>query len=158
MANFMISGFFIFLLLITIVIALIGIFHKQRIQKTKFEPITLLITVLTLITLIFFPLLTGHTKGEKWIEAVNKDSTHLISKQNLTLRKNGNFTIDLIEADFGCSISGTYKKSADTILLDQASIDKTNSKITSMYLMKLNELVPLFDTINKITFKITSIN
>ncbi|RNI31747.1 hypothetical protein EFY79_21085 [Hanamia caeni] len=157
MANFMINGFFIFLLVITIVTALIGIFHRQRIQKTKSELITLLITVLTFITLIFYPLLTGHTKGEKWIEAVNKDSTHSISKENLTLRKNGNFTIDLIEADFG-SISGTYNKSADTIFLEQASIDKTNSKITSKYLMKLNELVPLFDTINKIKFKITSIN
>ena len=49
---------------------------------------------MTFIALIFYPLLTGHTEGEKWIEAVNKDSTHLISKQHLTLRKNGNFTIE----------------------------------------------------------------
>lgn len=42
--------------------------------------------------------------------------------------------------------------------LDQAAIDRTDSKITSMYLMKSNELIPLLDTINKITFKITRTN
>jgi len=158
LANLMLNGFFILLLLTTLILALRGIFRKRKLNKTKFEPITFSITTVTFIILILYPLLAGHTRGVKWISAENKDYTQLISRQNLTLRKNGNFTVNLIEADFSCSISGKYKKVGDTILLDEATIDRTNSKIASKYLIQKNELVPLIDTINKITFKITSIN
>lgn len=159
LANLMLDGFFIILFLISLILALRGIFHKRKLNKTKFEPIfTLSITTVTFIILIFYQFLGGHTRGVKWISAENKDTTQLISKQNLTLRKNGNFTVDLVEADFGCSISGKYKKVGDTILLDEATIDRTNSKITSKYLIQKNELVPLIDTINKITFKIAQTN
>lgn len=135
-----------------------GIFRKRKLNKTKFEPVTLSITTVTFIILIFYPLLAGHTRGVKWISAENKDKTQLISRQTLTLRKNGNFTVDLVEADFSCSISGKYKKVGDTILLDEATIERTNSKIASTYLVQKSQLVPLIDTINKITFKIEHIN
>ena len=158
LANLMFDGFFIILFLISLILALRGIFRKRKLNKTKFEPITLSITTVTFIILIFYPLLVGHTRGDKWISAENKDTTQLISRQNLTLRKNGNFTVDLIEADFSCSISGKYKKAGDTILLDEATIHRTNSKITSKYLLQKNDLVPLIDTINKITFKIAQTN
>jgi high-affinity K+ transport system ATPase subunit B len=157
LANLMIKGFFIFLLLVTIIIALIGIFHRQRLQKTKFEPISLSITILTFLILIFCTFSSGHTKGQKWIEAENKEAVKQVSKQNLTLRKNGNFTIDLIEIEFGCSISGTFKKNKDTIILDKETVDKTNRRITTTYLIKSNEIVPLYDTVNKITFRIKDI-
>jgi glucan phosphoethanolaminetransferase (alkaline phosphatase superfamily) len=62
LANLMIKGFFIFLLLVTIIIALIGIFHRQRLQKTKFEPISLSIAILTFLILIFCTFSSGHTK------------------------------------------------------------------------------------------------
>jgi hypothetical protein len=158
LANLMFDGFFILLLLTTVILALRGIFRKRKLNKTKFEPITFSITTVTFIILIFYPLLAGHTRGVKWISAENKDNTQLTSRQNLTLRKNGNFTVDLIEADFSCSISGKYKKVGDTILLDEATIDRTNSKIASRYLIQKKELVPLIDTINKITFKIAQTN
>lgn len=154
----MFDGFFILLLLSSLILALRGIFRKRKLNKTKFEPITLSITTVAFIILIFYPLLGGHTRGIKWISAKNKDTTQLTSRQNLTLRKNGNFTVDLIEADFSCSISGNYKKVDDTILLDQATIDRANSKIASRYLIQKNELVPLIDTVNKITFKIAETN
>ena len=109
---------------------------------------------MTIIILVIFSFLPGHTNGEKWIYAVNKDSLHSLSKQDLTLRKNGNFTVNLNEVDFACSISGSYVKNRATIILDQTAIDRTNSKMTSMYLLTSNELVPLLDTINKITFSI----
>ena len=153
----MIDLFFYISLLVTIILSLVGTFRKTQLLKTKFEPITFSITILTLFILVIFAFLPGHTNGEKWIYAENENSTHLVSKQNFTLRKNGNFTVDLIEADFGCSISGSYLKKGDTILLDQATIDRTHpdSKMSSTYLMKSNELIPLFDTINKTTFNIT---
>jgi hypothetical protein len=156
LANIMIDLFFYISLLVTIILSLVGTFRKTQLLKTKFEPITFLIIILTLLILVIFAFLPGHTKGEKWIYAENKNSTHTVSKQNLTLRKNGNFTVDLIEADFNCSISGSYLKKGDTILLDQVTIDRTypDSKMTSTYLMKSNELIPLFDTINKTTFNI----
>jgi hypothetical protein len=155
LANVMIDLFFYIFLLVTIILALVGTFRKTRLLKTKFEPITFSITILTLLILVIFSFLTGHTNGEKWIYAENKNSIHSLSKQDLTLRKNGNFTINLIEADFSCSISGSYVKNRDTIILDQTAIERTNSQMTSMYLLKSNELVPLLDTINKITFSIT---
>ena len=158
LANSMFNGFFILLLLTSLILALRGVFRKRKLKKTKFEPITFSITSVTFIILIFYPLLAGHTRGVKWISAENKDKSQLTSKQNLTLRKNGNFTVDLVEADFSCSISGKYKKAGDTVLLDEATIDRTNSKITSKYLIQKNEIVPLIDTINKITFKIVPMN
>jgi hypothetical protein len=157
LVDLMINGFFIILFIITIILALIGIFRRQQLQKTQFEPITISITILTFIILIFNVFSNRHNSGEKWIEAVNRDSTNVISKQILTLRKNGNFTVDLIEADFGCSISGIFKKSGDTIILSQKTIDKTNPRMTTTYLLKSNEIIPLFDTVNKITFRIKNI-
>ena len=66
--------------------------------------------------------------------------------------------MELVDADFICSISGKYKKVGDTILLAEAAVDGTNSKIASTYLIQKTELVPLIDTINKITFKIEHMN
>ena len=157
LANVMIDLFFYIFLLVTIIFALIGAFRKTQLLKTKFEPITLSILILTLLILVTCSFLTGHTNGEKWIYAANKKSIHTLSKQSLTLRKNGNFTVNLDEVDFSCSISGSYIKDRDTILLNQAAIDKTNAQMTSIYLLKSNELIPLLDTINKITFLITEI-
>jgi hypothetical protein len=154
LADMMINILFYISFLVTIILSLVGTFRKTQLLKTKFEPITFSVTTLTLLILVIFSLLPGHTKGEKWIFAESKNSIHSVSKQNLTLRKNGNFTIDLIEADFGCSISGHYTKKSDTIILDQAAIDKSDSQMTSMYLMKSNELIPLLVTTNKITFSI----
>lgn len=157
LANIMIDLFFYISLLVTIILSLVGTFRKTQLLKTKFEPITFSITILTLLILAIFSFLPGHTSGERWIYAVNKDSLHSLSKQDLTLRKNGNFTVNLNEVDFGCSISGSYLKNRDTIILDQTAIERTNSQMTSMYLMESNELVPLLDTINKITFSIMQI-
>ncbi len=159
LVNKLIDLFFYIALLVTITLALVGAFRITRLLKNKFEPITFSVTILTLLILIIFSFLPGHTCGEKWIYAENINPVHLVSKQSLALRKNGNFTIGLIEADFSCSISGSYLKKGDTIFLDRATIDRTHqdSKMTSIYLMKSNELTPLFDTINKTTFNITQI-
>lgn len=154
LANLIINLFFYLFVLIALILALAGTFRKTQLLKTKFEPIILTIVIFTLLTAITFFSFKGHTNGEKWIYGENKKSSGSLSSQNLTLKSNGNFTINLNEADFSCSISGSYLKKGDTILLDQAATAKTNSQITSIYLLKKNDLKPLIDTINKITFSI----
>lgn len=157
-AHSIFNGFFILLFLLSILLTLRGIIHKRRLDKTKFEPVTLSLTILTIIFLFSHHFIGNHTTGEIWITAENKNVKQILSKQYLILRKNGNFTVKSVEADFGCSISGKYKRLGDTISLDQTTVDKTNSKITSKYLIQKTDIIPLVDPINKITFNITKKN
>ena len=93
---------------------------------------------------------SGHTNGDKWIEAESKNLSDWQESKWLTLRKNGNFTFS---PNSDCGFSGEYKKNGDTISLDKNIID--SSYISSVYLLKSNKLVPLSDTTNKITFTVT---
>jgi hypothetical protein len=156
MADIAINFIFYPLLIITVILALVGAVRKRQSANLKAEPITLSIILLTILFLIYNSTLRGHTNGDKWICAESKNSS-LLSTQDLTLRKNGNFTVDLNHADFGCSISGRYKKSGDTIVLEEAAINRTDEKMTTTYLVRSNQLIPLLDTANKTTFDIKEI-
>jgi hypothetical protein len=145
---------FYILLITTIAIALIAIFRKRQSNKFRADPISLLLVVSSLFTLIFYAKMQGHTNGEKWIAAENRNINHALSTQELLLRKNGHYTIHLYEADFGCSISGSYTKKGDTIFFEEESVVKTSPNISPVYLIQSNKLIPLFDTMNKITFTI----
>jgi hypothetical protein len=48
-------------------------------------------------------------------------------------------------------------KKGDPIILGQQDHDMTANEIATVYLLKSNKLVPLFDTANKITFNIKEI-
>lgn len=146
--------FFGFLLL-TGVLAANATLSKRQSKKVKFEPVSFFITLTTLLSLVYSLTLRGHTNGDEWVNAQNWNQRNSLSTQNLTLRKNGNFTLSLSEVDIGCSISGSYVKKGDTIILDKATIDKTDNKMTTPYLLHSEELVPLFDTVNKWRFTIT---
>lgn len=154
LANMMTDTIFYALLVITITLALTGIFRKRQSNKFKAEPISALLLIISLLILVFYANLEGHTNGEKWLTAGYTQTGNSLSTQKLLLRKNGDFTISLYEADFGCDISGSFTKKGDTIYLDEASVAKTNPNISSVYLMQSNKLIPLLDTINKITFTI----
>lgn len=81
--------------------------------------------------------------GGKWIVARSQNYKRQPSAQELTLRKNGTFTVYLREADFTCYYSGNYVKTRDTLTFDNETIGKTDFKITTQYLIKDNILYPL---------------
>jgi len=144
-----IALFFFVLLLLTGALAGVATFQKRRSDKQGPEPITSSISLVTVLFLIYSLTFRGHTAGDKWIYAENKKLNNIFPAQDLTLRKNGNFTYS---PDSDCSFSGEYKKRGDTIFFDKKSIDIVNEEIAAIYLLKSNKLVPFYDTGNKITF------
>ena len=66
--------------------------------------------------------------------------------------QNGNFTFSP-NSDY--AFPGEYKKSGDTIIFDEETIKMSANEITTVYLLKSNKHIPLFDTTNKITFTVT---
>ncbi|MFT3679929.1 MAG: hypothetical protein QM791_06630 [Ferruginibacter sp.] len=138
-------------LLLTGILAAIAIFRKRPTGKPTPEPISFSIALVTVLFIMYNLALRGHRNGEKWIYAENKNLSDVSESQGLTLRKNGNFTF-YPNAD--CAFSGEYKKTGDTIIFDKEMIDRIMPEMTTVYLLKSNRLVPLFDTANKITFTI----
>jgi hypothetical protein len=145
-----VPGFFI-LLVLTGILAGVATFRTGKSDKQTTEPISFSISLISVLFVIYNLTCRGHTNGDKWIYAENKKSKSIFPAQDLTLRKNGNFTYS---PDSDCSISGQYRKRGDTIFFDKKTIDRVTGDITSIYLLQSNKLVPLYDTINKITFTI----
>ena len=135
-------GLWIFLT-ITFIISLVATLRKRQSERLKAEPYSFTITLVTLLTLIVVALWGDNLKGAKWIEAKSQNYNAKPSAQDLTLRKNGTFTIYLREDDFTCYYSGDYKKSGDTLSFENSIIEQTNSKMTVQYLLKDQTLVPL---------------
>jgi len=148
----MIMLFIYGLLFITGRLAAIAIFRKRRSAKLSPEPITLSISIIALSFIIYSMTIRGHKKGDIWIKAENKNLNDWQESKWLTLRKNGNLTFS---PNADCGFSGEFKKIGDTIIIDKNIID--TNKISSVYLLKADKLVPLFDTANKITFEVTEI-
>jgi hypothetical protein len=146
------------LLIVTGILALVATLRKKHSDKPTPEPISLSISLITLLFLIYDLTFRGHTKGDEWIYAENKDIKQISFSQNLTLRKNGNFTVGLTDPYLDCSFSGKYKKVGDTIILDKEIISKTSGKLAAIYLLQSDKIVPLVDTTNKIVFTVSEIN
>ena len=139
-------------LLLTGSFAVIAAFRKRQSDKPTPEPISFSISLILLLFIIYSLTLRGHRNGEKWIHAENKNLTHALESQGLTLRKNGNFTF---YPNSDCAFSGEYKKIGDTIVFDKEMIGKIIPEMTTIYLLKSSKIIPLFDTVNKITFTIS---
>ena len=135
-------GFWV-LLPITFIISVVATMRKRQSEKLKVEPYSFMITVATLLTLVIAMIYGGNLKGAKWIEAKSKNHGAHPSAQELTLRKNGTFIVYLREDDFSCYFNGNYKKFGDTINFENSIIERTNSKMTTQYLLKEKTLLPL---------------
>ncbi len=131
------------LLALTFVISIVVTLGKRQSQTFKAEPYSFTITLITLIALLIGGLWGDTSKGAKWIEARSQNYNGHPSAQELTLRKNGTFTVYLREIDFTCYYSGDYWKVSDTLTFDNETISKTDFKLTSQYLLKDNVLYPL---------------
>lgn len=135
-------------LAITFTISIVATPRKRESDRLKVEPYTFTITLATLIALIVGGFWGEHIKGAIWIEARSQNYNAQPSAQDLRLRKNGTFTVYLREDDFTCYYTGDYKKSSDTIIFDNETIDKTNFKMTTQYLFKDKVLFPLTSDLN----------
>jgi hypothetical protein len=130
-------------LAVTFIISTVSTLRKRQSDKLKAEPYTLAITLVTLVTLIVGGFWGDNLKGAKWIDARSQNYSAQPSAQDLTLRRNGTFTIYLREDDFTCYFSGNYKIKGDTLSFENAVIEKTNSKMTAQYLFKDKTLLPI---------------
>jgi hypothetical protein len=106
------------------------------------------ITLVSLLTLIVILIIGDKVFGQTWIEAQNINDRHEVSRQRITLRKNKTFRFDLIEADFSCFASGSYGFVNDTLILDKETIEKSDGKFTTNYLVKDTLLIPIYDKRN----------
>ena len=151
-----INFFWFSLLTISAILAIRGCYRKDKSEKLKFEPIAPLITILTILALLYNFTLRGHTRGEIWIYAETKDAQSHSSTSKIILRKNSNFTISHHHVDVGCAYSGRYQKNGDTIKLNKDIVKSTGDRFSSTYLVQANYLIPLDDTANQFKFKITT--
>jgi energy-coupling factor transporter transmembrane protein EcfT len=143
------------LLFLTATIAFIGTVWKRKAGESTFDPASFAVLLFAVLAFIFHGFLNGHTRGDKWIYAESKASA-IVGSQDLTLRKNGNFTININAADFGCSISGRFSQKEDTIFFDDKASGSLPSRMKASYLLKSNRLVPIGDTIGKLSLDIVS--
>lgn len=129
----------LFLFILALSLCLIAINKKSK----KPEKVSLIITLLTLLTLVSFTIIGDKFYGRRWITAKSFNDRHEISRQTIVLRKNKTFRIDLIEADYSCFFSGTYRIINDTLELGKEIVQQTDKKFTSRYLIKDSLIVPV---------------
>lgn len=129
---------------ISILLAYKAAFSRRLSHKKRPEPITFTITLLTLAVLIIGRVFGEDFKGSKWIYA--ETSRQKLPTQNLTLRKNGTFRVDLNEIDFSCYFTGEYQKHGDTILFDKDVAAQTHSLLATKYLLSDGLLKPISDS------------
>jgi hypothetical protein len=130
-----------FLIAISIVLCVIVITRKRE----KFEKISLTITLLTILTLIVILIIGDKIYGRVWLISQTFNDRHEISRQKITLRKNKTFRYDLIEADYSCFASGSFSIQGDTLNLDKGTIEKSNGKLTTTYILTKTFLIPIED-------------
>jgi hypothetical protein len=138
-------------LLLTGILAAVATFKKRHSDKQTPEPISLSVSMITLLFILYNLTLRGHKNGDIWINAENRNLQAGLEPQGLTLRKNGNFTFN---PNSDCSFSGEYRKIGDTIIFNKESNRKEIPEIASNYIVTSSKLIPLFDTTDKITFTI----
>lgn len=134
-------------LALTFAISIVATLRKRQSQTLKAEPYSLTTTLVTLLALLIGGLWGDNLKGAKWIEAKSQNYNGQPSAQELTLRKNGTFTVYLREDDFTCYYSGDYRKVSDTVTFDNETISKTDFKLTTQYLLKDDVLYPLTNSV-----------
>jgi hypothetical protein len=135
-----------FLIFFSLILCLIAIKRKRK----KPEIITLSITIITALGLIVVFIWGDKIHGHVWIKAQNINNRHEISRQRIMLRSNNTFRYDLIEADYSCFASGSYDIKGDTLNLDKETIQDSDGKFTTRYLLTKNFLIPIIDNDNLI--------
>ena len=97
---------------------------------------------LPLLLFIYNKTIRGHLNGKVWIIGKVNSSVG-VPESEIILRKNGNCTISFYRADFGCSISGTFSKKGDTILLAKYFESKIDDRAAMKYLLKTDSLISI---------------
>ena len=134
-----------FFIAISFVLCVIAITRKRE----KPEKISLTVTLLTILILTATFIIGDRIYGRVWLISQNFNDRHEISKQKITLRMNKTFRYDLIEADYSCFASGSFSIKDDTLNLDKGTIEKTDGKLTTKYILTKTFLIPIVDMNSK---------
>jgi hypothetical protein len=133
---------------ITFFLSAVAIFLKRKVHKFKPEPYSLTVTVTPLICFWILSAFSDSLKGAIWIKAEDKKTFHRSPFYDLTLRKNGRFTLLQGSADFGCYFSGDYQIHDDTLIFDNKVITETDTRMTARYLMHQDKLLSIPEILN----------
>jgi energy-coupling factor transporter transmembrane protein EcfT len=153
----MMDLFFDLVIIICSLFALLAIFLKRKAKKFIAEPISLIIYTFAALIVLFVSIYPGHTTGKIWFTAKSADNQNLVESKTLTIRQNGNFTFEFVDADFGCTISGSYKKSGDTIFIDDKGMEKIGREADAAYIITKNKLIPVKGTDSSREYFITNV-
>jgi hypothetical protein len=138
-------------MLVTGIFAFLAAFRKRKTHKIKFEPITLTIVVLTIITVFIFRLWGDCFKGSIWIYSEVASSNFPVYNHSLTLRQNKSYKVRVNDIEWSCTYTGYYSLSGDTILLNNDIAKRTDSNFIEKYLLADSKLIPIIN--NPDTFR-----
>lgn len=136
---------FYLLLFLFVALAFIGSVWKRKAGQTSFEPFSLGMLVISSLVLAWVAFYPGHSTGTKYLYAEGGNDHHF-TKKALTLRTNGNYTLNEASTDIGCEFSGRYFIRRDTIFLGDPGADEITDHLTPTYIVKTGQLIPLAET------------
>lgn len=129
------------LLAATLPLAIWASMRKRQPGTSTFEPVSLSVTLLTLLGLVIGLVFGESLQGSKWIYAETRQP--YVSHQTLTLRNNGTFRVDTKEADLNCYFTGRYTRKGDTICLDKSVVDQVGHLLAPRYFVTDTSLIPI---------------
>ena len=135
-------------------------FRKRQKEKMKFEPITLVIVLLTISILIVCRIWGDDFKGRIWLDAEVTNNAFPVQKHTLILRKNGNYKVQVNEIEWTCSYTGQYSIKGDTLILNNEIAKRADSNFIEKYIFSDDKLIPLknnLDTLKR-PWRLTMIN
>ncbi len=147
--DLVISLFQILCCIVTFIIAIVTTIRKRQSENLKFEPISGIITFITLVLVLLGGLAPTLFESPTYILAYNEQHSKFPGGQELKFKFNGRVVIYKNEVDFGCSETCDYKQSKDTFIIDSPREKYERGIISNKFLKQGHELIPLTNN-NKI--------
>ncbi len=135
-------------IIVTGIYALLSAFRKRKMEKTKVEPITLTIVLLTITTLMVCKLFGDNFKGQVWLYAEVANNNFSLNKHSLTLRQNKNYKVSVNHIEWTCIYTGQYTIIEDTIILNNEIAKRTDSNFIDKYVSVDNTLIPIVNKLD----------
>ena len=135
-------------IIVTGIFALLTAFRKRQTEKIKFEPITLIIVLLTITTLTVCRLWGDNFKGRIWVYAEVTNKNFPVQKHSLTLRQNKSYKVRVNEIEWTCTYSEQYSIMGDTIILNNEIAKRTDSNFIDRYLFVDGKLIPIVNRLD----------
>jgi len=133
-----------FTLLATGFIALLVSFRKRQTNTLKFEPITLSLTIVGIMVILFFRLSDHNFKSKTVLYA--KDEMKVFFRHNLTFRKDKTYKAQIVGYEANCIFIGQYSISHDTIFLNNNISELSGKIFVEKYLHRDSKLIPIINS------------